>query len=161
MKAKNNRVQIPSLYEVFAILLFVAFPFIGFYLGIRYQQEIYRFLIPPKDPVITVYSGKLACADCSGIEETITLSQGSQDIVGGTYTLKDVYLGKNISPYLSSGTWVTTQGTFNNPKAKVIKLNPKNSKPIYLLIVNDDTLKILDNNKREINSSSNQTLTKQ
>ena len=49
------------------------------------------------------YKGVIPCADCQGIEETVTLKQDF------TYTLRSTYLGKAVKPLLDSGTFSWNQ----------------------------------------------------
>lgn len=46
-----------------------------------------------------VYQGILPCADCEGIETTVTLHKGNR------YTLRSVYLGADQPPMVETGTF--------------------------------------------------------
>lgn len=109
----------------------------------------------------TTYSGKLPCADCEGIEEELTLTQSSPGAAEGTYTMKDTYLGKDVEPFVTKGIWTTDRGSAADENAVVVVLNyDKPGEISYFLRVGDNSLKMLDNDKKEIDSPFNQTLTK-
>lgn len=109
----------------------------------------------------TTYLGKLPCADCEGIEEELTLTQSSPGAAEGTYTMKDTYLGKDVEPFVTKGVWTTDRGSATDENAVVVVLNyDKPGEISYFLRVGDNSLKMLDNDKKEIDSPFNQTLIK-
>lgn len=98
------------------------------------------------------YKGLLPCADCTGIEETLTLA-GNPD--SGTYIMEDVYQGKSINPFRSNGTWTKVD-------TSIIKLiDSETSNPSYYKIGDSDNLIMLNSDMQTIDSPFNQTLTKQ
>lgn len=70
-----------------------------------------------------IYQGTLPCADCEGIQTVLTLDPSPDgqpiDRIGSTYQLSMTYLGKDVSPVTTSGTWLLQnsqaypQSTFN------------------------------------------------
>ena len=142
---------VTPLSKTIALILFVGLPFLGFYLGILYQRSLrVSSPVPSRAPMVSVsgsFSGKMPCADCSGIDETLTINEN------GTYTLKDVYEGKSVEPFVEDGRWEVDSG-------KVLELDTKEGQPQYFLIVNENTLRMLNSEKEEIDSPFNETLVK-
>lgn len=106
----------------------------------------------PKKNLTGMYKGTLPCADCSGIEETLTLA--GTDSTSGTYILEDVYQGKSIPSFRTQGTW-----TIYNSN---IKLTPSDKSQLsYFKILDNGDLQMIDPDMKEINSPFNQTLIRQ
>lgn len=101
-----------------------------------------------------VYKGITPCADCPGIEETITLYNNK------TYSDKNVYLEKSTS-YTDKGTWNTIQGTKSNPTAKVFQLIREDGKSKSFFILKGNQITPLDVNLNELPPPYNSPLTKQ
>lgn len=111
-----------------------------------------------------VYAGTLPCADCPGIRTELTLigdppaPQG-----GGTYTLKETYLGSRDGDrtFETRGRWLTLRGSADDRDATVYQLNPQpGGDPRYLQRIGDNVLRMLDRQQRPIVSSANYTLTR-
>ena len=102
----------------------------------------------------TIYSGKLPCADCSGIDATLTMSSNN------TYTQVYVYEGKNTS-FTEKGTWKEIKGTPKDPGALVYQLIPEGTGNKTYYAVDGNQLKPLDDTMKEISSPFNLNLTRQ
>lgn len=106
--------------------------------------------------VTAVYKGTLPCADCSGIDTTLTLYNDE------TYTMSSIYQGKNDNkPTIESGKWTTLRGDATDPNATVYQLYQDNSQETQNYLVSGDQLKQLDANLNEVNAPFNTSLTKQ
>lgn len=106
------------------------------------------------------FKGNLPCADCSALETELTLTQKDAATAEGTYTLTETYVGKG-DPLTSTGEWTTVRGTPTDADAVVYELNPDNPAEVqYYLKVSDTELKMLDNDKNEIQGPFNYILTK-
>lgn len=154
MKKKNKQnIVIYALIFTFAFLflLYTKFPGHPF------------FNVSPK-PVSQTYSGTLPCADCPGIDESVTFIQTGNNPSSGSYSIKDVYKERNDNkPFVTTGTWVETQGTATDPNAVVYELMPETNEGqvSYYLKLNDTQIVMLDGNKEKIDSPFNMTLTKE
>lgn len=103
--------------------------------------------------VLAIYKGNLPCADCEGIEATLTLYENR------TYLLKQIYKGKDNNSYNEEGTWSTRVGTPTDSKATVYQLHPKGVDNTWnYLRIKDTTLRPLDQNLNPISSPFNQDL---
>ena len=112
----------------------------------------------------TTYAGLLPCADCSGIETTLTFINANQDpdSYDGTFTMTETYQGKDVKPFVTKGNWTIIIGTPTNEDATVYKLTSTNPDTTeYYLQVDNTHIKQLDNNLEEIDSPFNMTLTKE
>ena len=107
------------------------------------------------------FVGKLPCADCSGIEQTLTLQGASATATSGTYRLRYDYLGKTVAPYLTRGAWRTERGSARDPDATVYRLDPDGAAAQYFLAVGDDALRPLDTAGNEIDAPIDMTLRRQ
>lgn len=105
------------------------------------------------------FRGTLPCADCPGIETTLTLSN-VPGMTEGTYVLKEQYLNQGNTE--TTGKWVASVGNKKNPKATILVLTPKDSTSLRnFLKVNVQELIMLDGNRNGIPSKQNLTLVKQ
>lgn len=136
MASKKKKQQKPLLFiEILCIALII----FGCAVFIKIQRDRSRVQFQQ------TYSGTLPCADCSGIQTTLIISSPKQHSEEGTYTIEDVYQGKNVQPYTVSGTWTIDDN--------ILSLHPdKSSDVTYFLISNPSTLQMLDNKKHEIDS---------
>ena len=93
------------------------------------------------------FSGTIPCADCPGIELTITLKGD------GSYTSRNVYQERDTS-FDSSGTWTVEEA------GKRIRLDPnsKDEQDRVFEVVSDDELRMLDIEGNPIESGLNYTL---
>ncbi|GAA3919961.1 copper resistance protein NlpE [Luteimonas lutimaris] len=95
------------------------------------------------------FSGTIPCADCPGIDSTLTLD------ADGSYTTHDVYQERDAS-FDSSGTWTVEEA------GKRIRLDPnsKDEQDRLLEVVSNDELRMLDADGNAIESGLNYTLTR-
>lgn len=106
------------------------------------------------------FEGLLPCADCGGLKTKLTLTKNSQYSAEGTYTLFETYLGKADKPYITKGNWTTIKGIADNPKQIIYQLMaPEEGQPVNYLLVNSNTLELVDQNYEKIDSPFKLTLT--
>lgn len=109
-----------------------------------------------------VFTGTLPCADCSGINTTLTLTSAGQYTDTGLFTLEQVYEGKSIQPITSQGSWTVNRGMPGDLNATVVELTENASNQhYYFLRVGQDTLEMLDAEQNKIPSDIPRTLTRQ
>ena len=95
-----------------------------------------------------VFAGTIPAADGPGIDYVLTLCAAT-DGVDTVYTLDMTYLdaegpGKD-KVFSSKGKQKTIHNKVNNPPKKGIKLTPDNGdQPMYFLVVNDTTLRMVN-----------------
>jgi putative hemolysin len=112
--------------------------------------------------LLGTFVGRLPCADCSGIEEQLTLYQDDAATTAGSYVLKDTYLGRNVTPHVAKGAWRLVRGSAKDPDARVFRLDPAGSgQPQYYLAAGIDALKPLDSERKEISAPVDMTLRRQ
>ena len=101
----------------------------------------------------TTYKGRLPCADCPGIDTTLTL------YINNTYSEKNIYEGRNSS-YEEVGRWNKIKSSTKDPQSSYLELLPpgKGGKRYYRL--QNDKLLPLDGNLGSINSPFDMSLTK-
>lgn len=103
----------------------------------------------PKDstPVAGTYYGKLPCADCPGINYTLTLNADK------TYIESSEYLGEKSEPIVEKGSY--------SMKKDVLTLQPASQSEKQLLRKVEATLVMLDKNGNEVSGdlASNYVLT--
>jgi copper homeostasis protein (lipoprotein) len=116
---------------------------------------------PPRKSQATIYEGDLPCADCSGLRTELTLYRNAKTNAPETYGLRETYLGKSVKPLTSNGKWTILRGTPDNPDAIIYQLNPDKPQQIRnFLVVNDNQIRQLSQDKQEIKSDLNFTLTR-
>ena len=95
-----------------------------------------------------IFTGTLPAADGLGIDYVLTLGAAT-DGVDTVYTLEMTYLdadgpGKHQT-FTSKGKQKTIHKTVNNHPKKAVKLTPDNGdQPMYFLVVNDTTLRMVN-----------------
>ena len=95
-----------------------------------------------------IFTGTLPAADGPGIDYVLTLGAAT-DGVDTVYTLEMTYLdadgpGKHKT-FTSKGKQKTIHKTVNNHPKKAVKLTPDNGdQPMYFLVVNDTTLRMVN-----------------
>ncbi len=108
--------------------------------------------IVPAPPVIEVdeeiFTGTLPAADGPGIDYVLTLGAAT-DGIDTVYTLDMTYLDANgpgnHQTFTSRGKQKTLHKKVNNRPKKGIKLTPDNGdQPMYFLVVNDTTLRMVN-----------------
>lgn len=114
-----------------------------FFLALLIALLVFIFAFYAQYDSVKTYTGILPCADCSGIQTTLTLS-GNQ-----TYTVTSVYLGRNAS-FTEKGAW--QQMEKNN--MQVYQLQNGNQTSYYQRI-DPYTLKMLTPNAQSINAPFN------
>lgn len=111
-----------------------------------------------------VYEGTLPAADGPGIDYVLTLNAAT-DGVDTTYTLDMTYLdaegqGKNKT-FSSKGKQQTVQKVVNKKPTKAVKLTPNDGEaPMYFVIVNDTTLRLVNDSLQEAVSDLNYDIIK-
>ncbi|MEK7298655.1 MAG: copper resistance protein NlpE [Candidatus Margulisiibacteriota bacterium] len=97
-----------------------------------------------------MYRGTMPCADCSGIDTTLTLN-GDPHATQGTFTSRQVYMGgRNPRTVSTSGTWTMTHGYGNDPNAMVYTLrSSSNAAPMYY-VESGGSLQMLDRNRQSM-----------
>jgi uncharacterized lipoprotein NlpE involved in copper resistance len=105
--------------------------------------------------ISATFKANLPCADCSGIESTLIINKDN------TYQRTDVYTGKDVKPYQEKGMWVQVKGIQRDPKATIyqFKANGATTSQNYLM-VNDNQLKSLNSQLKEIDSPFDQSYKK-
>lgn len=108
----------------------------------------------------TAYKGVGPCADCSGIEMTLVLYRTNPFDGMGTYQMTSVYQGKDVEPFVETGSWTTLRGDATNPDAVVIELYQEgtNDNNQYYLQTSPTTLQALDKQQRVIPPPGGYTL---
>ncbi|MEI9977500.1 MAG: protease inhibitor I42 family protein [Edaphobacter sp.] len=105
------------------------------------------------------YSGVMPCADCSGIKTGLTLKRDAQG-APGEFTMSETYLGRPAAGTLkTSGTWTIVRGDATDKNATVYQLHPSGSSGgTSYLLVDANTLRLLDGNLGELPASLPHTL---
>jgi len=99
---------------------------------------------------VIVYTGKLPCADCDGVQTTLTL-QGNQ-----TYELHSLYIDKG-DPFTEKGTWRKEEKN----KMEVYALTSQSHVMAYYKISDNSTITLLNMHANPIKSPFNMTLKKE
>ena len=95
-----------------------------------------------------IFTGTIPSADGPGIDFVLTLGAAT-DGIDTVYTLDMTYLDANgpgnHQTFKTKGKQNTVQKTVKNEKKKGVKLTPDNGdKPMYFLVVNDTTLRMVN-----------------
>lgn len=102
------------------------------------------------------FAGILPCADCAGLDTTLTLNPDN------TYSLSEIYQGKNDDePFITNGTWQNEKGTPQNPNQEVLALTSSSGNQSFYAWTNENTLTSLDQEKKPIDAPFNLSLTRQ
>ena len=107
-----------------------------------------------------IYEGSLPCEDCSEIKTRLELLIDYSN-PEPPFILKQAYIGSKDEDKTSitHGVYGTLKETYRNNVATVYELNPdKPNEKMYFLRVNDDTLKMLNREMKEIKSELNYNL---
>ena len=111
-----------------------------------------------------VYEGTLPAADGPGIDYVLTLNAAT-DGVDTAYTLDMTYLdaegqGQNKT-FTSKGKQQTVHKVVNKKPVTAVKLTPKDGEaPMYFVIVNDTTLRLVNDSLQEAVSDLNYDIIK-
>lgn len=117
----------------------------------------------PVTVALGTYIGTLPCADCEGIKMKLTL-QGGKAGKTKTFVLEQTYLGKpaGSNAMRITGIWFPAQGNKQDPKAVILQLIPDGKyDPLYFQSLNDNTIRMLDQQQNPIKSKHKYTLQKQ
>lgn len=97
-----------------------------------------------------VYKGTLPCADCEGIETTLTLNNDN------TFTLQSVYLGKEGNPFVDNGKYDWDEAN------STITLNIEGESPVKYKFENNTLIQLnADGQKNTGELASMYVLTKE
>lgn len=107
-----------------------------------------------------VYTGTMPCADCAGIDTTLTLYTQQPGDGHGTFSETLVYQGRDVEPFTMQGTWTTLRGMPGNNNATVLELI-SGSDTSYFQQLNPTTLQALDGDQNPLPPSLNAVLTRQ
>ena len=113
---------------------------------------------------VAVYEGILPAADGPGIDYVLTLNAAT-DGIDTTYTLDMTYLdaqgqGQNET-FTSNGKQQTIHKVVNKKPVTAVKLTPKSGEaPMYFVIVNDTTLRLVNDSLQEAVSDLNYDIIK-
>lgn len=108
--------------------------------------------------VLACYEGMLPCADCGGINTTLTLREDS------TYLLEERFTGTNDKiekTFTYDGEYIVIKGTEKDADAVVYQLlfDDKENNRNYL-VLSKHAIKLVDPQRREFETKLNYTLTK-
>ena len=123
------------------------------------QADSLALAMTPITELTEVYEGTLPAADGPGIQYVLSVDSVGPDGESG-YTLVTTYLdaegpGKNKS-FTSKGKKEVIQKDVNNKKKTVIKLTPDDGDtPVYFVVVNDTTLRLVNDSLQEAVSDLN------
>jgi len=127
------------------------------------QSASHAATAPSRGPLIGEYVGILMCADCNAVRAKLTLySTSPLTSSDGTYLFEQSFLsGHGIEQTLTFGQWRAMRGSRDDADATVYQLtsDPK-ATPQYFLRVSDSTLRLLDQQRRELPSVINTTLSR-
>lgn len=128
------------------------------------QADSIAITMTPTTRLTEVYTGTLPAADGPGIDYVLTLNAAT-DGVDTVYTLDMTYLdaegqGQNKT-FTSKGKQETVQKVVNNKPMTAVKLSPKNGEaPMYFVIINDTTLRLVNDSLQEAVSNLNYDIIK-
>lgn len=142
-------------HTLFAETIFVfVFLLVGFLLGLFVYRQVSLHTKPSPPSILATYVGKLPCADCSGIDTTITL------LSDHTYQESDVYEGKNTT-FSQNGYWMVVKGIPSNQTVSTYQLAPYGqSNNVFYEIISETKIQQLDQNRNVISSPFSLVLTK-
>jgi hypothetical protein len=119
---------------------------------------------PTRGPLVGEYVGILMCVDCNAVRAKLTLYSSSPlSSSEGTYLFEQSYLsGHGIEQTLTFGQWRALHGSRDDANATVYQLTSSDptAAPQYFLRISDDTLRLLDKQRRELPSVINTTLSR-
>ncbi len=112
---------------------------------------------------LPVFEGTLPAADGPGIRYILSVENPKAD-QAGTYTLVTTYLdakgaGKDQS-FTSKGTKQLIRKDVDNQPKTALKLTPENGDaPVYFVMVNDTTLRLVGEDLKEMDGELNHDIT--
>jgi copper homeostasis protein (lipoprotein) len=106
------------------------------------------------------FSGLLPCADCAGIDTTLTLWQPNGQVSGGTYELRMAYQGKPGKPWVGKGAWLLLPGDGVSRDAVVCELVPDDKSQVLFFKKTGERgdLQMLDHDRKPIKTLHTVTL---
>lgn len=128
------------------------------------EADSLAMAMTPVTEMTEVFEGTLPAADGPGIDYVLTLNAAT-DGVDTTYTLDMTYLdaegqGKNKT-FTSKGKQQMMQKMVNKQPKKAVKLTPSNGDaPMYFVIINDTTLRLVNDSLQEAISGLNYDIIK-
>ena len=123
------------------------------------EADSLAIAMTPITELTEVYEGTLPAADGPGIQYVLSVDSVGPDGESG-YTLVTTYLdaegpGKNKS-FTSKGKKEVIQKDVDNKKKTAIKLTPDDGDtPVYFVVVNDTTLRLVNDSLQEAVSDLN------
>ena len=118
----------------------------------------------PRGPLMGEYVGILMCVDCNAVRAKLTMFTTSPLTSNdGTYLFEQSYLSSHyrIEQTLTRGRWHALHGSGDDAGATVYQLDADPpTKPQYFLRVSDEVLRLLDQQRRELPSVINTSLTR-
>ncbi|MEY8687973.1 copper resistance protein NlpE N-terminal domain-containing protein [Bacteroides sp. AN502(2024)] len=128
------------------------------------QADSQAIVMTPITESTAVYKGTIPAADGPGIDYVLTLSDAT-DGMDAMYTLDMTYLdaegqGQNKT-FTSKGKQETIQKVVNQKTVTAVKLTPNDSEaPMYFAIVNDTTLRLVNDSLQEADNNLNYDIIK-
>ena len=121
------------------------------------QADSLALAMTPITELTEVYEGTLPAADGPGIDYVLTLNAAT-DGVDTTYTLDMTYQNKTFT---SKGKQQTVHKVVNKKPVTAVKLTPKDGEaPMYFVVVNDTTLRLVNDSLQEAVSDLNYDIIK-
>jgi hypothetical protein len=93
--------------------------------------------------VVGSWRGTTPCADCSGIDTTLTLYGRTSTADAGVYKMDMTYVGRNTSNSIY-GRWVLLRGTPTSSHGYIYRLDPSRAGGQFYLHADDNSLQLLD-----------------
>jgi len=115
----------------------------------------------PDVPVLLgEFKGTLPCADCQGVETSLTMIKKDEGTAEGSYVLIETFVGKSADPVVAEGNWTTLRGSAADPDDTVYELNPDSLEfqRRAFLKVNDYVIRLLGAGQAELTGGGNMSL---
>lgn len=114
--------------------------------------------VKPEGVMLAEYSGKLPCADCSGILQTISIyTPGANNYTDAYYVSTSIYEGREIA-FVTASSWSLERGDAVDPDATVYSLDSNTSASHERYLLQGDTLVPLGSDGKPIQSPFNMSL---
>ena len=124
------------------------------------QADSLALAMTPITEMTEVYAGTLPAADGPGIDYVLTLNAAT-DGVDTTYTLDMTYLDAQGQGQNKTFKQQTIHKVVNKKPVTAVKLTPKSGEaPMYFVIVNDTTLRLVNDSLQEAVSDLNYDIIK-
>jgi NlpE N-terminal domain len=89
------------------------------------------------------WRGMTPCADCSGIDTTLTLYGKNPNAEEGAYKMDMTYIGRNTTNSIY-GRWVLLRGSPSNDNGYIYRLDPNRAGGQFYIHADDGSLQLLD-----------------